>query len=430
MSRRVPAIPSWLKLDNAAKIYPATSTRDWTAVFRLSISFKEAVDPVLLQKALENTLKRLPLFAYRLKNGLFWPYLDKCSRVPVVQPDVQNPCMRIHYENEDGFLFRVRYYQNRVAAEFFHVICDGTGGLIFLCTLSAEYLRLKTGERYPENDRVLDVRDKPDPREWEDSFQAYAGKATRSRKEEIAWPLKDERLEHRDLAIISGKMSTSALKDKAREYHTTINSLLSAVLLQALIRCRETRGFRRRDERPIKISLPVNLRRFYPSKTLRNFSSYVNVAVYPQYGEYSLKDLIALVSHEMGRELVEPLLKARVTTNVMPERSPLLRLTPLPLKTLVLKLMYRITGERYFTMTFTNLGQVVLPGKMASKVERMDMVLGPSLQNPLVCGCVSVGDTTLINFTRTGVSPDVERYFFNALVRLGIPVRVESNGRE
>ncbi|MEZ4627989.1 MAG: hypothetical protein R2912_07880 [Eubacteriales bacterium] len=45
----------------------------------------------------------------------------------------------------DGFCMRVRYYHNRIAVEFFHVLTDGTGGQVFLQTLVAEYLRLKYG---------------------------------------------------------------------------------------------------------------------------------------------------------------------------------------------------------------------------------------------------------------------------------------------
>ena len=37
----------WLRLDNAAKVYPAARRRDWTNVFRVSATLKEQVDPAV-----------------------------------------------------------------------------------------------------------------------------------------------------------------------------------------------------------------------------------------------------------------------------------------------------------------------------------------------------------------------------------------------
>ena len=36
---------NWMRLDNAAKIYPASMRRDWMAMFRLSATLVEPVDP-------------------------------------------------------------------------------------------------------------------------------------------------------------------------------------------------------------------------------------------------------------------------------------------------------------------------------------------------------------------------------------------------
>ena len=35
----------WLKLDNAAKIYPAARRKYWTNVFRISVTFRDDIDP-------------------------------------------------------------------------------------------------------------------------------------------------------------------------------------------------------------------------------------------------------------------------------------------------------------------------------------------------------------------------------------------------
>ena len=44
---------TWMKLDNAAKIYPAAKRRNWMALFRMSARLTEPVDPVTLRAALD-----------------------------------------------------------------------------------------------------------------------------------------------------------------------------------------------------------------------------------------------------------------------------------------------------------------------------------------------------------------------------------------
>ena len=68
----------WMRLDNAAKIYPAARRNNWSNVFRLSFTLKEEVAPAILQQALEVTVKRFPSIAARLRRGLFWYYLSSC----------------------------------------------------------------------------------------------------------------------------------------------------------------------------------------------------------------------------------------------------------------------------------------------------------------------------------------------------------------
>ena len=57
----------WLRLDNAAKIYPAARRRGWSNVFRQSVTLCEDVDVNILKSALDVTVKRFPSIAARLR---------------------------------------------------------------------------------------------------------------------------------------------------------------------------------------------------------------------------------------------------------------------------------------------------------------------------------------------------------------------------
>ena len=168
-NRRTTA-PEWLKLDNAAKIYPAVMSRKWMALYRISVTLKDDIDKALLAKALASTLKRIPFFSYRLRHGFFWYYLDRQQTAPAIEEDVANPCVRMVINSDNPHLFRVRCWRRRIAIEVFHALTDGTGGMTFLMTMTAEYMRLKYGIAPAAAPYVLDIRQNASQAEFEDSF--------------------------------------------------------------------------------------------------------------------------------------------------------------------------------------------------------------------------------------------------------------------
>ena len=72
----------WVRLDNAAKIYPASRNSEWSSIYRISVTLKEDIDVPLLKSALEVTIKRFPTIAARLRRGLFWYYLQQIPSAP------------------------------------------------------------------------------------------------------------------------------------------------------------------------------------------------------------------------------------------------------------------------------------------------------------------------------------------------------------
>ena len=163
----------WLKLDNAAKIFPGQNSRSWSNIFRIGAQLKSEVDPQVLSVALKNTLRRIPSFNVRIRRGLFWYYFEQNPNEPQVLPDIKNPCYRIKFKENKGFLFRVFYRNDRINVEVYHALCDGYGAAVFLSTLVGEYLRLK-GEDIDYNQFVLDVNEAPRASELEDSYDRYA----------------------------------------------------------------------------------------------------------------------------------------------------------------------------------------------------------------------------------------------------------------
>lgn len=419
----------WMRLDNAAKIYPAASSRRWHALFRLSATLTEPVDPDVLLQAQRRMVRRFPSFYVRLRRGMFWYYLEGVDECAAVEPDGESPCMPLQRREKRGLRLRVRYRGNRIAVEFFHAITDGTGSLCFLKTLVAEYLSLRYGVAIPRGDGVLDCDEPPHGAELDDSFLANAGDIAIDRTEANAYHLSGDLEPDGFIHLTTACVPLAAVTARAKAFGVSLTAYLTALLIDAACQLQQEDGTARRRRRPVKICVPVNLRRFFPSETLRNFSSYVNPGVETRLGTYTLEEIVQAVHHYMGTEATAKRLGAKFTANVSSERNAALRLAPLFLKNVAMKCAFLMVGDRKTTTILSNLGLVTLPDAMAAHVSRMEFVLGPLSRNPVACAALSYGDTLCLNLTSTLREPALERAFLTRLVRQGVPVRVESNQR-
>ena len=311
----------WMRLDNAAKIYPAAKRRNWTNYFRLSATLTEPVDVQVLRAALDVTVRRFPSIAVRLRRGVFWYYLEEISKAPAIEEDKSYPLVHVPFDDVRRCAFRVLVYKNRLAVEFFHAVTDGTGGLIFLKTLTAEYLSQKYGIQIPAERGVLGRLEDPDPEELEDSFLRYAGQITASRKEQTAYHLSGTPEPDGFLDLTTLMLPVDAVKAKAKEFGVSVTEFIAAVMMKAISDLQTEKVPRRMRRRPVKVLLPVNLRGLFPSRTLRNFASYVTPEIDPRLGDYSLAEICKIVYYRMGLENDARMMAAKIATNVASERS-------------------------------------------------------------------------------------------------------------
>ena len=100
----------WVRLDNAAKIYPAARRRNWSNVYRQSVTLKEDVDREVLQSALAVTVKRFPSIAARLRKGMFWYYLQQVETAPEIREEYSYPLVYMSNQEMQKCAFRVIVY--------------------------------------------------------------------------------------------------------------------------------------------------------------------------------------------------------------------------------------------------------------------------------------------------------------------------------
>lgn len=419
----------WLRLDNAAKIFPASYSDVSPEVFRVMLTFDEPIRLPALETALARIARRTPYYQVHLRRGLFWYYLERHDRLPEVHLLPGTPVSPIALERPQEPLYRVQVRDRRLAIDFSHILTDGFGALRMLVSLGAEYLR-QCGVEVPGNDYLLDPEEEAAPGEFEDAYRsAYRKGLPAPESLSPAYHLPGIR-SWRRYRTITGRVPVAGVRSAAKSRGVSITEYLTAVYTDALSRIHDAQmDSRIRPRRHvIRVEVPVNMRRFHPTETMRNFSLFVMPEIDLRLGSYEFEEILRAVHHAMRHQLEEKQLGRQISRNVAGEQNPIVRVVPLFLKDWYLSFLHDRLGDNLYSGVISNLGVVAMPEEMAAHVEGVGFVLGP---NPVLkknLAVVSFGEELSLTFGSVIERRDLERIVFRTLVSHGVPVTVSESG--
>ena len=407
----------WFPLDDAAKIYPISMDHGSQQVFRISIYFKEDVIPELLQMALTFTIKRFASFATTLKKGFFWHYLDTVKKRFPIEEEHNLPCQPIKVSASGSQSFRLMYYKNRVSAEFFHVLTDGTGAMTFFRSLTAEYLRL-CGTSAPLGD-IWDINDTPTKEEFENAFvKVEKAKTSSGFVDKPAAQMNGRLTRRKPCRILHLKMNAEKLRAVAKSYGATVTAYL---LMQMFYACSASTDELTGD---INIQLPINMRKFYPSKTVRNFSMYCGIRI-PIEKIGNKEALLAEINAQLLQKAEKEKMREMITAAVNIVSS--IRIIPLAIKQPIAKMVYGILGEKIYTTTFSNLGVVTFPEEFMEHIDSMDFCLGAQVTNRLACTAITCAGVATFSISKMTLDPAFEEKMYQLLLADGIETMMEGS---
>ncbi len=421
-------LTKWLRLDNSAKIYPMLISKKSMNMFRLSAELDEAVDKDVLQEALKLTISRFPSFNVKLMKGIFWYYYEENTAKPFVVEESDVILDKITFQNNKGFNFRVGYFNNRITVDFFHAIADGSGGMEFLKSLLYTYLNLR-GDDVLSEQKVITVNTPIDGEEIEDSFLKYY-----KHKKMSELPIKDMKgaecykidgilYNNNGKGLIEANFEAKKLLDVCHERGCTVTEFLGGLLLYSIFM---TKMQGKPTASEMQLFCPINLRKIFPSRTLRNFSLFSRVNCSANR-ELTLDMCIDDMKESLERDLDKEYLSNKISTTVRAEKLFIMRITPLFLKQGIFNIANKFFGKPK-TATFSNLGIAQLPESMAKHVKRIGFVLNTKKDNPSNMAVVTYNGRLNISFSRSIMDNDIERFFVRYLTeKLGISVEVRSN---
>lgn len=415
--------PFWMRLDNAAKIYPAIQNEELTSVFRLSCVLKHRISITPLLAAIQEIEDRFPYYKVKPRKGFFWYYLEYQQESIPLKPDLALPCRAFE---KDDLIFRILAKDNRLSVEFSHILTDGGGAFEFLKTLLISYFE-QCNICTERAAGFLKPHEAPHPDEFEDAFSKhFPGKIPSPKKKPKSFHLPFRLSEHPRFKVLVVSVPLSEVSKRAKAYQVSITDYLVAVYLYSLQSIYNAlTPFQRKKHRKIfRIQVPVNLRRIYPSKTMRNFSLFITPEIDLSLGQYTFEEIVKTVHHIIQLETDKKLINKIIARNVGAERNIWLRNTPLFIKSLILYMTYHAEGTSLYSGVITNLGKVTFGG-VDDLIDYFVFIPPPPNKTLKVnCGIIGFDNSLVMSFGNITESRELERSFFSFLVKEGVHVKM------
>jgi NRPS condensation-like uncharacterized protein len=417
----------WLKLDNAAKLFPAIMSGELTSVFRITVILKKPIKVSAIKEAVEITSLRFPYFSVSLGSGLFWYYLEYNHQFPRIQTEEKIPCTAFAARRKNEPLYRILVKENRISVEFIHILTDGGGAFEYLKSLLYTYFRIN-GNTIISTEGIILPESPINEGEMEDGYKRFfrkkippPGKLTK------AWHLPFILDEKPRLKVIRAEIDLCKLIEVARSNGVTITEYLVAVYLYSLqkIYLEEKARVKKQKRGVLRIEVPVNLRKKLPSITMRNFSLFVLPEIDLRLGIYTFDEILKIVKYQLQTGADVKQITRFLSQNVGHEKSPFIRVLPLFIKSMAISAVYRRLGSNQCSGILTNLGAVKLPKEMEDLIDSFELVpTPPNTHVKISCAMVSFRDQMRLDFGNISRSTNFEMHFLKHLTESGIHVKV------
>ena len=411
----------WRKLDNSAKIFPIASSKKYSSVFRLSAVLKEKVECDILKEAVNLALNKLSCFKVKLKKGFFWYYFEENDKDIIIEQENNYPCKYIDPNTNNDYLFKVTYWENKINLDIFHSLTDGNSGIIFLKEIVYTYIELKHKDSF--NSKLRTERKLPNDTE-DDYLKNYDKKSKGPKSGKKAYILKGKKLPLGAIGVIHVNIDLEELKNKAKSKEVTITQYLTSVIIYAIYNSNYKKY---NGKKPIKICIPVDLKKYFKSETVSNFFSYITLQTNGNVDLNDFNSILDFVRNDFNKRLTKEEISKTMSANVKLGNNIFIKSIPLFLKLVIVKLSY-IEIRKYTTTTFSNIGRIGIIGEYQKYIDKFMMLIAPETVEKIKCSACSFDNKLVLTFTSTLQSNEVEEKVCEKLKQDGISISVEGNG--
>lgn len=181
-------------------------------------------------------------------------------------------------------------------------------------------------------------------------------------------------------------------------------------------------------KKPIKVCIPVNLKKYFKSTTISNFFSYITLEANLENEEFEDFDkIIEFVKSDFKNRLTQEEITKTMSANVKWGNNILVKLIPLLLKNIILKISY-MEIRKYTTTTLSNVGRVSVLPEYKKYIDKFLFLLAPEPVEKIKCAACSYENKLIFTFTSILEDVSIEKAFFKHLQEQGIDVEIKGNG--
>lgn len=410
---------AWRRLDNYAKLFPLASTKKYKTVFRISAVLKEQIDPEILEKSVRVALNKFKFFKVRMRKGLFWYYFENNSKNPVVEEENDYPCKFIDLPLNNDYLFQVTYFDCKINLEIFHCLTDGSSATHFLKEIVYNYIEMK----YLKHSSTALTSERKIQYTSEDIYSKNYDKKIKAKREvKRAYNLKGRLLPPGVVGVTHEYMSSNKIREVAKSKGATITQFLTASLIYAI----HKEGVEKdKNKREVRIQVPVNLKKYFPSYTSSNSFSYIDVNVdTDKAGSYD--NILEEVKKQFAEKLTEEELLKTIAVNLKLSNNWILRCVPLFLKKIAVSHAHKKI-RTYNTTTLSNVGRIGIMSEYKPYIDKFLLLIAPENVEKIKCTVCAYEDITVFSITSVIEEKSVENTLKEILESQGIEVQIEGN---
>ena len=398
-------------LDNSAIMHMATARKDHSNTFRIVYTLTEAVNPEILQSAIDSLTPRFPMIIAGIKSGFFHHKVVPADTPP--KAVYEDECLRTMSRREiRKCAVRFFYRERNIIAEFFHSLTDGYGGTVLMNTLVGEYFRIKYKMDITTTDMLLDCSEQPLVKEERDDFFTFAGKTGEPVKHCKVYQIPGTRIAGNKILTHTGYYDTQSILNAAHRHNVSVTTFLCGIMMMAVMESHK-RKTGENPPRPVQVMVPINLRKLFPSRTLRNFSLYALPNISGKDMKKPFTEILADIKSQIKNQSSKERIKKTITTHTKAERN--ISILPLWMKDMGLRFVNDRFGECNSCISLSNLGDISLPEELRGFVKSMQLILTPRRKSPYNCGVVSFCGMMCITFSRICVESELAEIFFEIL---------------
>ncbi|NMC56983.1 MAG: hypothetical protein GYA50_07180 [Eubacteriaceae bacterium] len=242
--------------------------------------------------------------------------------------------------------------------------------------------------------------------------------------------IKGNKFLEQQMLIIHGSANAKDVIQKAKEHNATLTEFICAVLI-----CSIYKEMKIRERlKPVIVSIPVNLRKFFPSLSARNFFTVVHAGHHFDILDADIDEndffksglfdsVLASVKSDLSMKLTKESLQKQIDRLMWAEKNFISRITPLFIKDITLKAIHH-SAQQNSSAQISNLGVLQMPDIAKKYIKGIDAVLSTSKIQMVVSSYEGVLTMTI---SSKFVNTNIQKNFYKILANMGIEIEIKSN---